>query len=82
MSLSILSLPLRGHLPHRVLMHSVEGIAQQVEQHPADLLRDDLKLTHSFTERPLDLHLQPRYLRSFAVISQIDVFANQRIDIR
>ena len=66
----------------RVLLYRVEGIAQQVQQYSTDLLWYDLNLTHFFTERSLDLHLQAWHLRPFAVIGQIDVLRDELVDVR
>ena len=43
-----------------MLVHRVEGIAQQVQQHPTDLLRHDLDITGILAQVSLDLYLEIR----------------------
>ena len=72
---------IRSRCPLFPLHCRVEAVRDQIEEHPGDLLRQQLKLACGRIKRPLDGDVEALLLGSRPVIGEVEALLDERIDV-
>ena len=65
----------------RALVRGIEAVAEQVQQHPGDVLRVDLDRRDPVAEVAFQRDVETLILRARAVIGEVQRLLDQRVDV-